>query len=181
MIGNGLETEIIEIFREDITRLLSINQIAKKLGKSYPYIHKKVNEFIDEGIFKTKKIGNSILCTINLQNEEARAFLIINEVLHKKKVLKNNPEIKNKLEEIEELKEKNHIWTVIQNSNHTIIISEEKKEFKGFKVLNKEEFQQQVFKDYSLIKDHTILYHHEEYYEIIGEIEDKLRNKQLMP
>ena len=186
MIGNELEIEIIELFRKDITRLLSINKIAKELGKTYPYIYKKLTGFIDEGIFKKTRIGSSILCSINLQNEEAILLLSINEILKKKELLSNNPEIKEQLNKIKELNKKITVHTAIRVENKLIIVTENQvykktleKEFLNCNVLTKQEFKEQAIEDKSIIQDHILLYHKEKYYEIIGEIENELKIKNF--
>lgn len=182
MVGNELEIEIIELFRQDITRFLSIHQISKKLNRTYPYIYKKVLTFIREGIFKTTKIGSSILCSINLQSEEAIILLIINEIHHKKKYFEKNPKLKETISKLKEIGREILIHTALKTKKQTILVVENqlqckalKKEFTKELILTKEEFQTLVLEDYNEIQDHILLYHNEKYYEIIGEIEQELK------
>jgi hypothetical protein len=225
VIGNDLEIEIIELYRKDITRLLSINQIAKELKKTYPYIHKKMTSFLKEGIFSQTKIGNSLLCSINLDNEDAIILLSINESLNKKKTLEKNKNLellsKKLLENTNEefmqqfqtiIYSKDRILFVIQDSQRKEALKEElkkklnkdfgkelktepKKLLKSKKdksnnskkaynpdnpninFLTRKEFQKEIIKEYSIIKNHTLLYQKEKYYEIINEIKQELRMK----
>ncbi|MFH1770579.1 MAG: hypothetical protein ABH828_03405 [archaeon] len=186
MIGNDLEIEIIELFRKDITRLLTINQIAKELRKAYPYIHKKVTSFIEKEIFNKFKLGNSTLCSINLQSEEAIVLLTINELKQKKELLKKNKELELKIEKLKEASKEVPIQTVLKVKNKLFIITENQfykktlhNEFSTANIMTKQEFQQKILKDYSQIQDHILLYHNEKYYEIMGEIEHELRIKNF--
>lgn len=182
MVGNDLEIEIIELFRQDITILLSINQIAKNLGKSYPYIYKKVISFIEQGILNKTTIGSSSLCSINLQSEEAIILLSINEILHKKKVLEKDDKIKATIFKIREIGKEIPIQTSILVDDKIVLVTDNKfyqralhKEFSGAIILTKIEFQDRVLEDYN--PTHTLLYQNEKYYEIMGEIERELKIK----
>ncbi len=90
MTGNILEQEIIEIYSTNISSSYSINQIATKLGKKYPYINKKVTLLLKNQIFKKIVVGRSHLCSLNLDNDETIYLLILNEIQKKKSFAKNN-------------------------------------------------------------------------------------------
>lgn len=184
MIGNDLEIEIIELFRQDLTRVLSIRQISKELGRTYPYIHKKVSEFLEDGIFKQIKIGNSILCSINLQSEQAILLLSINEIKKKNELIKQNKTLTKKILKIKTVNSEVPIQTALQVKTQTIIVTENKfykkalmKEFSNSLILTREEFQETIVCDYSKFQDHTLLYHNERYFELIGAMEEELEIK----
>ena len=93
MIGNELEQEIISLYAKGISSLYSINQIAQKLKKKYPYINKKVSALIDEDIFTKTIAGRSYLCSLNLHNDETLYLLILGEIKSKKNAFKKNPQL----------------------------------------------------------------------------------------
>ncbi len=183
MIGNKLELRIIELYNRDITLLLSINQIAKKLNKAYPHINTKVNEFIKEGIFNKVQVGRSYLCSINLENPKAVALLMLNDAINKESFLKKQSTKFS--EELNKISKEFKIYTIfISNSKIYIIldhihdkeaikiISHELKKF-DLIFLSKHEFQTHIIHDKSLL-DKTILYSSQKYYELLNEIKTQL-------
>ena len=90
MIGNKLEQAIIGILQDNLSCSLSINELAKRLKKAYPYINKKANYFFDEGILKKIPVGKSFLCFLNLNREKARILLSIRAINMREEFLKKN-------------------------------------------------------------------------------------------
>ena len=80
MIGNRLEQDIIKVFQDNITETYSINAHSKLLGKAYPYINRKTNFFIKEGILRKINLGNSYQCFLNLKSEKTKIFMMMNEL-----------------------------------------------------------------------------------------------------
>ena len=85
MIGNKLQQNIIGLYNDDISRLLSIHQIAKLVDKTYPTVYNTVQEFFAQGILNKVESGRSHLCSINLENEKAIMLLALNEIAKKEK------------------------------------------------------------------------------------------------
>ncbi len=185
MIGVDLKTEIVGLFAEDITSFLSILQISKKLNKAYPYIHKVVSKFLEEEILKKTTIGNAHLCTINLHNEETIILLSLYELQKKKQLLKTQPTLNEKLKLISEIKKEVPIQTALYSNKKIILVTNnqfykktlDRELTKDFVVYTKEEFQEQLLSDSSIIHAHTLLYQYEKYYETVGEIEQELKIK----
>lgn len=75
-----LEQEILGTYDHNPVAVYSINQISKRVGKSYPYINKKVHALIDQGILNRKETGRSHLCSINFSNKHAIMLLALNEL-----------------------------------------------------------------------------------------------------
>lgn len=75
MLGNETYLQVVKLYSKNYVDLLSINEIAKRIGKKYPYVHKKVHEMIESGILNMTQLGRSYLCSINLENEVARGML----------------------------------------------------------------------------------------------------------
>lgn len=197
MIGNELEQEIISLYAKDISSLYSINQIAHRLGKKYPYINKKVTNLIKNQIFKKTIIGRSYLCSLNLENDETIYLLILNEIKKKKIELELNPNLQRVLEYIGKAKRITNLHLVIKSKEKIIFVlptAGEKEQFekavvkevmKDYKteIQNQEEFLKELLKNKEMQEKHVILYGYEKYYEYIKEIEDQLKLKysKLIP
>ncbi|MEM3373983.1 MAG: hypothetical protein QXE31_02060 [Candidatus Woesearchaeota archaeon] len=190
MVGSKLEKEIISIFNRDISTLLSINQISKKLKKSYPNINNKVNSLIKEGILTKLETGRSYLCTINLENEKAIALLTINEADKKKQYEKKINLIK---EEINDIKNKFKVYTILLHNTTLIFVLDYLNDKEAIKNLyenikkfdliffDKTSFQQYLIKNPNLLNEFIIIYSYEKYYELVNEIKNNLilNNKKV--
>ena len=197
MIGNELEQDIISLYSKDISSLYSINQIAHKLGKKYPYINKKVTLLIKNNIFRKTVIGRSYLCSLNLRNDETVYLLILNEIHKKTSELKQNPELNEIIDYVDKAKKLINLQLVLKSRDRILFVldkPEEKEQFekaivkqamKDYKaeIHTKESFLKEMLKTKELHEKHTILHGYEKYYEYIREIEDelKLRFSKLIP
>ena len=197
MIGNELEQDIISLYSKDISSLYSINQIAHKLGKKYPYINKKVTLLIKNNIFRKTVIGRSYLCSLNLRNDETVYLLILNEIHKKTSELKQNPELNEIIDYVDKAKKLINLQLVLKSRDRILFVldkPEEKEQFekaivkqamKDYKaeIHTKESFLKEMLKTKELHEKHTILHGYEKYYEYIKEIEDelKLRFSKLIP
>ncbi len=54
---------------------LTINQISKKIKKSYAFTNKYTHELISQGLISTKEVGSAILCRLDYSNEKSIAAL----------------------------------------------------------------------------------------------------------
>ena len=151
------ELETIGLFSKDLALSLTINQISKKLDKSYAFTNGHIRTFLDEGILQKKVVGSAILCSLNFSNEKTLGLLMLNSIEEKQHFVSK---VDHKtLEFIKEIR-KNHgiksiffskdtiniicenkaetqiILSKIKNPNHKIAITDEN-EFKlGFKNLD---------------------------------------------
>jgi hypothetical protein len=197
VIGNELEQEIISLYSKDISSLYSINQIAHKLGKKYPYINKKVTLLIKNNIFRKTIIGRSYLCSLNLKNDETIYLLILNEIHKKTSELKQNPELQRVMDYVEKAKKLINLQLVLKSKDRILFVldkPEEKEQFEKAvikqamqhyetEIHTKESFLKEMLKAKEIHEKHTILHGYEKYYEFIKEIEDelKLRYSKLIP
>ena len=197
MIGNELEQEIISLYSKDISSLYSINQIAHRLGKKYPYINKKVTILIRNKIFKKTIIGRSYLCSLNLKNDETVYLLILNEIRKKKAELELDPNLQEALEYINKASKIANLHLVLKSKDiiHFVLNKEEDKEqfenaivkqaMQNYKaeIHTKESFLKILLKNKEVQERHVILHGYEKYYEYIREIEDELKLKysKLIP
>lgn len=197
MIGNPLEQEIIELYSGNISSIYSINQIAGKLGKKYPYINKKVNLLIKGRIFKKIVIGRSYLCSLNLKNDETIYLLILNEIRKKKAELEAHPKLQGTLDYLDKVKKAIPIQLVIKSKESLFFVFEglddkerfEKGTFKQLfshqriEALTKDSFLAMLVDDKDIQEHHIILHGFEKYYAYLKEVETELNLKysKLMP
>lgn len=73
------EERIMNLFRKDIFLEVSIKGLANRLKKAYPKIHKSVKNLEKANIIKTKKIGKSNICQINLSPETISLLAFLEE------------------------------------------------------------------------------------------------------
>lgn len=197
MVGNSLEQEIIRLYAGDVSTIYSINQIAGRLGKKYPYINKKVTILIKNKIFKKTIAGRSYLCSLNLENEETIYLLILNEIKKKKEALRKTPELQTTLEYIEKINKVLSISLVLKKEEKLFFVLEGEDEKSMFEASvikqampgllteahTKESFLRLLADDKELRENRVILHGYEKYYEYMREIEDelKIRYSRLVP
>lgn len=197
MIGNDLEQEIISLYAKDISSLYSINQIAHRLGKKYPYINKKVSALIKNNIFKKTIIGRSYLCSLNLRNDETIYLLILNEIRKKKTELELDKNLQPVIEYISKAKKITNLHLALKSREKIIFVlpaAEEKEQFEkalvkeamnGYKteIHTKQSFLKELLDNKELQEKHVILHGYEKYYDYLREIEDELKLKysKLVP
>lgn len=201
MIGNELEQEIISLYSKDISSLYSINQIAHRLGKKYPYINKKVSILIKNNIFRKTIIGRSYLCSLNLKNDETIYLLILNEIRKKQRELELDSNLQQVIDYVNKAKKIINLQLVIKSKEkgkEKIIFvldkPEDKEQFEKAivkqamkdyqtEIYTKENFLKELLINKHLQESHVILHGYETYYEYIKEIEDelKLRYSKLIP
>ena len=174
---NSLEQDIVALYNRDLTASLSINEIARSLKKTYPYIYKKVNSLIQKEILKRTVIGRSHVCTINLQSELAILLLSINEVQKKQDLKKTSKEFRFIADILEN--EADNIITAVRIRQKIILVTSKPKHIN---------IPQAVFMDKRTflaylveedMADHAILYSCEQFFNCIKELEPKLRTKRL--
>jgi hypothetical protein len=196
VVGNALEQEIIELYVDNPSSLYSINQIAGKLGKTYPYINKKVTSFINNKILNKTIVGRSHLCSLNLKNDETLYLLILSEIKKKQKFPTSRKSIE-LTDYISKLAKTADASLALISCNKLILIPGNKESLEtvekgvlkqslmGHELLitSKEQFLQMLKEDDRILSNHVIFTGFEAYYEMIRSIEDELRIKysKLMP
>lgn len=177
--------------------MYSINQIASKLNKKYPYINKKVTSLVANNIFKMTVVGRSHLCSLNLKNEETVHALILNEIRRKNKELGKEDALKKITEYVDKISRTADLKVVLKLKKTILFVLENKESRDSInrgvlkqalhnyesEFLTKREFLRRLVEDESLSKDRIILYGFEKYYELIRVVEDELKLKysKLMP
>ncbi|MGM5488443.1 MAG: hypothetical protein ACQESG_05830 [Nanobdellota archaeon] len=75
LLEKDLGIRIIGLYLDNYMNLYSINEIASKLGKKYPYVHKRSMELIHDGYLRSVALGRSTMCSLNLENPFVRYIL----------------------------------------------------------------------------------------------------------
>jgi len=183
-----LELDIVNLYEKEIMKSFSINEIARALNKAYPNIHAKVTDMISRDIFTKQVVGRSNLCTINLDNEEAKALLFLNKASNPKyKKARSSPELKTIIERIKKLSEEKRIISVLvheekNKGKEIIVIIDEKENEKEIKknirqelgILNlslfsKKLFLQNCLNNSSLLLNNDLIFGYENFYSILAE------------
>ena len=74
------ELRIIELYRKNIFASYTIREAKKKINtKSYGWVHNAIKKLKIENILKCEEKGNSILCSINLEEQKASTYLSLIE------------------------------------------------------------------------------------------------------
>jgi len=97
------EVDVIRLFSADLSRELTILQISKLIKKSYGYTNNKVRELIESGIINKKVIGHSILCTLNIENQQTIALLALQSAIDSEEQIKkskNEKEIRKTIKQL---------------------------------------------------------------------------------
>jgi len=167
---NKLEMDIIGLYDSNLVNLFSINQIAAKLGKKYPYINKKVTSLLKENILKKTVVGRSHLCSLNMENEQTLLMLSMRQLVKKRK-LKISEEIN---EFIEQNKLTITIHCVVKYNNSLLFVVENIKDrrrivrrFSDAVVVGKQEFLDLLDEEERLFRGHIVLYGTERFYEFL--------------
>lgn len=188
VIVSKVEQDVIGLFNRDITQLLSINQIAKLLGKAYPHINSKVNNLIKLKVLNKMETGRSYLCSLNLKNSLTIAMLGLDEAEKKQKLEKKFPKIADDLETVQR---KFNIRTIAYSKNKLIFVLDHiydkeaiQKIAKSFKTVEQEYYTKDDFSEYvkyndRLLKNKTVVYSCEGFYTIVDEILPDLMSKVM--
>ena len=95
-----LVLKIIDIL--SLNEKLTINEISIQLKETYSFVNKVINKLINDNIIKKEVVGNSHLCTLNLNNEKTQAYLTLNEIGKKERFIEKNQNIQTLISEIVE-------------------------------------------------------------------------------
>jgi predicted nucleotidyltransferase len=70
---------IINLFRKNIFLKSTIRQISVTLKKDYPNIYNSIKELEDEKILNLEKFGNSIMCSLNMDQKTISLLAFLDE------------------------------------------------------------------------------------------------------
>jgi hydrogenase maturation factor HypF (carbamoyltransferase family) len=165
-----LEQQIIALYSDNLVNLYSINQIAKKLQKTYPFINKKVTQLLELRILNKIVIGKSYLCSLNFDNEKTILYLALRE-LEKKRTASETGSLATFLDAN---RLSLSIQLVVKYNGKMLFVVENLKDrreiqraFPTADVCDKKEFLDLLVDDAKLFTNHTILYGAERFYELL--------------
>jgi len=72
-------TELLELFRNDIFLSKTIRQIALTLKKPYPKVHHAIGELEASNIITTKSVGRSVVCALKWSNDAMSLLSFLDE------------------------------------------------------------------------------------------------------
>jgi DNA-binding Lrp family transcriptional regulator len=182
LIGN-VDREILELFSEDIAAYYSINEVAKRLGKKYPYINKRVSSLISQGILRKSVLGNTYLCSANLASDSAIALLSLVEVARRDAAAAKNPSLRRLLEEMKAGERDSNLICAVLNGNRLISVGNGRLpslKLKGFSSISvsREVFLKMLLSE-DIVEEHIIIFGFEKYFEMVGGVEKELRARQI--
>jgi len=170
--------DIIGLYDSNLVNLFSINQIAGKLGKKYPYINKKVTGLLKSNILKKTVVGKSYLCSLNFENEKTILMLCMRQYMKKKKV--------SEAEQVLDFVEKNSlnitIHSVLKYNGSLLFVVDNirdrrkiERAFAHARVVGKQEFLDLLDEEEKLFRNHTVIYGAERFFELLKLELDELK------
>ena len=94
-----LELKIIDLLARNREKKFTIREIALSLKEFYSFVHRIVNTLAKQNILIKEKAGKAYLCSLNTQNEKARALLQLSELERKDELYAFYKELKLILED----------------------------------------------------------------------------------
>ncbi len=87
--------KIMELFRKNLGKGLTILEISKKLKIGYRPAYNHINSMAEENIIYINEVGKAKQCFINLKNEKCRHILGEVDMLRKERLYKKEIKVKN--------------------------------------------------------------------------------------
>ncbi|NOZ81524.1 MAG: winged helix-turn-helix domain-containing protein [DPANN group archaeon] len=180
---NRLDLAILQLFLRNTYLRLSINEIARRLGRQYPNINRKVNELLQEDILLKQVIGRSHLCSLNLDNPRTRLLMGLIEL---RRLEQEQPkEAKALRERVRELRRHHPINFALLKGREIFLCIQRNTPRKGPRSLAADGAWQirsipsadmsRHLLEHSLFADHHLIYGFDRYYEFINDHEQELR------
>jgi hypothetical protein len=110
-----LKHRIIELLSRDASPK-SISDIARRLEVAYSHAHSFTRQLISEDIVRTQKIGNVLVCSLNLKEPLTCSYLALIESERALGWKRKNPHFAKTLEKIDVVKDNVHAVLVKNNS-----------------------------------------------------------------
>lgn len=187
MKPSKVDKDILGLFNRDIARLYSINQIAISLNKAYPHINAKVNSLIRNRILNKMVAGRSYLCSLNLNSCLTVAYLSLLEAEKKNSLEKKHPAVAEELRSVVKdfmvhtiVYHKKSIYFVLDHIYDREAIKKRMRKHRSLKLvfLTRQNFIKRLLEK-SLLRDKTVLYASEKYFEIVEEVFPRLLEKVM--
>ena len=166
----GIELDIVRLFDSNLRGFYTINTIARKLNKAYPFIHRKVHALIKLGVLHSVQVGKSHCCTINLKSR--RAVLYLTELeLEKRAKLPSSVQVHAKdLERDGTLS----IETAVYANDQLYVVGTGA--YPGATTLSSEEFKKLLLTS-PVFSNHTVLHGYERFFAYLASLQSELDSK----
>jgi DNA-binding Lrp family transcriptional regulator len=186
MLIGDVDREIIELFSENVAAFYSINQIAKRLGKKYPYVNKRVSSLLQQGVLRKSVLGNTYLCSVNLACDSAVALLSMVEIGKRDEAAAKSEALRKLVDGTKGGKRGPDLICAMVCGKRLISVSsasQDKRTLLSLRGLvsvgvDKETFLK-MLRSEGVVRDHIILYGFERYFEMVCEVGEELRFQQI--
>ena len=84
-MSKNCEQKIMEVLLPMPFEAYSVRKISKIIKTDYSLVHKSIKKLIEKKLIKTKKIGKSVSCQLNLSADSQ--LLAISSLIHSQKLL----------------------------------------------------------------------------------------------
>jgi hypothetical protein len=169
----AIEHDIIRLFDSNLRGFYTINTIATKLHKAYPYIHRKVHALLTLGVLRSVQVGNSHCCTINLKNRRAVLLLTELELEKRAKLPATVQTLAKQLETDGTLS----IETALYGNGHVYVLGSGN--YRGTTTVTAEQLKELLLTT-ELFKEHVILYGYERFFAHLANLQADL-DRQYNP
>jgi len=93
-----LELKIVDLLNRN-RKEFTINEMAKTLKQHYSLVHRFTGRLAKDKVIIKKKIGNSYVCSLNLENEKTITLLVLSEIERKDEFYNKSRKLKLILED----------------------------------------------------------------------------------
>jgi len=169
------EQEILSAYGENPNAIYSINEISRRIGKAYPYVHKNVHALIARGVLKRYEVGRSHLCSLDLKNTHAILLLALNHA-HKYDALPEH--VKQRAQALVMYQEDIDVLLYHEIRDELIIVT--KNPLSHIPTITPKQLKQQLLEDETLYAHHTIIAGYEYFYSILATTEITRRYHPLL-
>lgn len=166
----GIELNIIRLFDSNLRGFFTINQIAQRLSKAYPYINRKVHGLLELGVLQSVQVGGSHLCTLNLRNRRAVLFLTEIELGKRSQLPHATIELTRALEHDGHLA----IETVVAGNGAIYLVGQGS--YPGTTTVTADALKALLLET-DLFKDHVVLHGYERFFAYLAAIQSDLDHK----
>src|SRR3989344_4919923 len=94
MKTSNFQIKLLQLFDRNFNSEFTINQIAKRTDFDYAYANREINKLIKTGIISKKTVGNSHLCSLNLNNDKTISMIFDYETDKKSSFYKKHKVLK---------------------------------------------------------------------------------------
>ncbi len=163
----GIELDIVRLYDSNLRGFFTISQMASKLGKAYPYVHRKVHSLLNLGVLRSVPVGGSHCCTLNLRNRRTVLYLTELELEKRAKLPASVQELARALERDGMLS----VDTVVYGAGQTYIVGSGS--YPGTRTVSAEQLKQLILTT-DLFHTHTVLYGYERFFAHLASMQHEL-------